>query len=393
MNFSWGVLMEYYDAHGKKATRKTKTRYYYDEDGKLTTVPTMADSRNEILDYLEACVQTEHPGVTREDLETAWGEQLQRLQPVLDYLEVLRTEYLEAGDRWRMISYSKAIKALKAVEVPIVSGKQAQKLRGIGSGIAKKIDEVLKTGGLRIVDVQAKEKIEEQAEKRRVMDLFQTIWNVGPAKAKQWYQQGYRTLEEIRKYEYSTLSEAQKETLKFNKQLREKIPRDEITHHKEFWEAPLYAIDTNAKFEIAGSYRRGASSSGDIDILITSKHNRDTLDRYIEALEDEGDIIYILQRSKNKVTTLAQMMREPEPRVAKIDFFYVPWDSWGTGLVAWTGSGEFVRAMRAEASREGYKLSEKDLTVKKTGRVIKTPTEESVFKALGMKYVPPEKRY
>lgn len=387
--------MQYYDQSGELLKRRGKaSAYYFGSEGKFTKVPTMTSSRKEILNFLEVCMKTHHPDLTRGDLEQMWDDQRNRLPEIIDYLEALKDKYAastDPKDRWRLITYNKALRVLKTVEVPIVSGKQAQKLPGIGAGISKKIDEILQTGGLKFIDVEGKA-VKERSEKRKVTDLFQGIWQVGSSKANQWYGQGYRTLEDIRRYELDTLSESQKETLKYYVDLQRKIPRKDIEYSKEFFEVALYAIPEdveNVKFALAGSYRRGLKTSGDLDILVSSKEiGRSILKQYVDALVEDGTVIYVLQESKNKITTLIQLFGG---KVAKADFFYVPWDSWGTGLLAWTGSKDFVVRMRADARRKGCKLTDESLS--KGGKTVPTPTEKSVFKALGMKYVPPEKRY
>ena len=384
--------MQYYDQSGKLLKRKTKApTYYFGAEGKFINVPAITGSRKEILDFLEVCMRTQHPGIVRGDLEEMWDEQRDRLPEIIDYIELLRDKYSaskDPKDRWRLITYNRALRVLKTVEVPIVSGKQAEKLRGIGKGISKKIDEILQTGGLKLIDVEGKA-VKERSEKRRITDLFQGIWQVGPSKANQWYGQGYRTLEDIKEYEYHTLTEAQKETLKYYEHLQQRISREDIEYSKEFFEIPLYVMDPDAKFALVGSYRRGLSSLGDMDILVSSeKIGKPLLKKYVAALLVEGDVIHVLSESKDRITTLIQLFGG---KVAKADFFCVPWNSWGTGLIGRTGSKDFVVAMRADARRKGYKLTNESLS--KGGKIIPTPTERSVFKALGMKYVPPEKRY
>ena len=49
----------------------------------------------------------------------------------------------------------------------------------------------------------------------------------------------------------------------------------------------------NASMQIVGSYRRGAKSSGDIDVIITDKeHNPDLLNKFIDKLVQEKIILH-----------------------------------------------------------------------------------------------------
>jgi hypothetical protein len=58
--------------------------------------------------------------------------------------------YSAQGDRWRALTYRKAIHAIEAHHAPIRSGKEAKMIDGVGQSIAKKIDEIVATGHLKI---------------------------------------------------------------------------------------------------------------------------------------------------------------------------------------------------------------------------------------------------
>ena len=67
---------------------------------------------------------------------------------ILHELEKLLERYTAQGDRWRIFSYRKAIRAIKDYEKPLRSGKEAGLLQGVGKKIADKIDEIIATGTL-----------------------------------------------------------------------------------------------------------------------------------------------------------------------------------------------------------------------------------------------------
>ena len=69
-------------------------------------------------------------------------------QLIIDELEKLLERYLAQGDRWRIFSYRKAIRAIKSYQKPIHSGEEAYLLPGIGQKIADKISEIIATGRL-----------------------------------------------------------------------------------------------------------------------------------------------------------------------------------------------------------------------------------------------------
>ena len=67
---------------------------------------------------------------------------------ILEQLKKLLDRYTAQGDRWRIFSYRKAIKAIEANKQAIHSGKEAFLIPGVGQKIADKIDEIIATGRL-----------------------------------------------------------------------------------------------------------------------------------------------------------------------------------------------------------------------------------------------------
>ena len=67
---------------------------------------------------------------------------------IIQELEKLFERFAAQGDRWRSLSYRKAIHAIETCHKTIRSGEEALKLDGVGHSIAVKIDEILSTGHL-----------------------------------------------------------------------------------------------------------------------------------------------------------------------------------------------------------------------------------------------------
>lgn len=364
-----------YDFQGN---RKKKGGYYKTVSNRLTPIPTLSSTRQQIMDYMEVCTN-----LPRADLEETWNDKMKVNELIVDYLEILKFKYDEEKDRFRSRAYFRAAKAIKNSPTPILSGKQAQSLEGIGLGIAKKIDEIAITGSLQFIDKEGKQAVEKRRHKRDVVNKFMGIWGVGRVQAETWYRQQYKSFADLEKH--TTLAKNQKLSIRYHKDLTTPIPRDVIDEYRKTVESLLHELDPKVRLEVGGSYRRGASFSGDIDFIISSSDKG-----IIENIAEKLKGVHILQKGKSKISVI---LRLPNGQMAQVDFFYVAPKHWGAGLVGWTGSGEFNRMLRATATRRGYKLSEKTLSVRETGKVVDTPTEKSVFKALGMKYVPPDRRY
>lgn len=125
---------------------------------------------------------------------------------------------------------------------------------------------------------------------------------------------------------------------------------------------------------IAGSYRRGALSSLDIDIVTTAPINH-LVDNRIEYIT----------RGPNKCMCL---WKDP---IVCVDLVHCEPAAYVPTLFYLTGSGRFNQQVRAHAAKLGMKLSEHGL-VDRHGRHIVVKSEEELFQALGLAYVLPEER-
>ena len=81
----------------------------------------------------------------------------------------------------------------------------------------------------------------------------------------------------------------------------------------------------------------------------------------------------------------------PEHKIRRLDLRWVPKDVWVFATLYFTGCGELNIKMRQKAITMGLTLNEYCLT-SSTGEAIVCPTEEAIFAALEMGYLPPTKR-
>lgn len=205
----------------------------------------------------------------------------------------------------------------------------------------------------------------------KVLKLFTSIHAVGPKKAKQWIEEGYKTLNDLKDVE---MTKAQQLGYMYVDDLNEKIPRDEIRTIEE------YIKDRIPEAVVCGSYRRGAQMSGDIDVLVKGGN----IELAVEAI---GDILIgTLSLGKNKYMGLCRML----DKVRRIDILTIKDDSWYYSLLYFTGSKKMNIAMRRKAKDMGFTLNEFKLS--KDNENIPASSEEEIFKALDMKYLSPEKR-
>ena len=169
-----------------------------------------------------------------------------------------------------------------------------------------------------------------------------------------------------------------------------------------------YGLDDSNKFclIICGSFRRKKPFSGDIDVLLTkfdskrkdTKKNSTYLPHFIHKLKkprrqnDNKPFLLDDMTDKNIVTKYMGFSKYLDNPVRRIDIRFIPYDSYHTATLYFTGSGELNKKMRQIAKDQGYKLSEYELSDIKTKKKVKINSEEDVFKKLGMDYIKPEFR-
>ena len=310
---------------------------------------------------------------------------------IIDNLNILAKYYKKTGDHWRQQAYQRAIISLKSHPDKITDIKQIKGLKGIGKTMLTKIKEFLDTGQIRKVE-EVKNLLEKEThknEKEATIDVFRGIWGVGDVKAKELWKLGYKSIADVRKNP-KILNNLQKIGLKYYEDLLKPLPRKYL----DIFNVILRYI-LNKKFgknsytmDIAGSYRRGESYSGDMDVLITSK--KFNLSDFIKLMEEWGMISAILSMKSEKFMGIVHCP-SGDWHHFRMDIEFLPEEEYGAGLLYFTGSKGFNISMRMDAKKKGMILNQHGL-FKLDGTRIPVFTEKEIFKELGMKYVPPDRR-
>src|SRR5438876_2789689 len=144
----------------------------------------------------------------------------------------------------------------------------------------------------------------------------------------------------------------------------------------------LSELDGVEKITAAGSLRRGRETVGDLDLLVTGPAAGAVLDRFV-AHPKVGEI---LGRGENKAS--AKVGHEG----LQVDVRALPRESYGAGLQYFTGSKEHNVALRTRAVKMGFKLSEYGLFRSEDDTLVCSETEEQIYEALGLRWIPPEMR-
>lgn len=343
--------------------------------GNRLPIPTRTSSKKEILTYIEAFI----PYTNFSELGELWDLYMKKKKSIISYLEIVRDGYYAKGEKGKVHGYNRAISVIKKLKIPIVSGNQAMKYKGIGPKIGRKIDEILDTSALE----KAKEIGEEE------IKIFTDIWGIGPAKARSLYNKGFRSVKQLqndKQAQMELLSLNERVGLEFYDYLKLKIPHSDITSIRMKLRKLAIEVDNKMRFCICGSYRRKVPYSGDIDILISSKMESDVLGKYVNLLYRENIVIRTLALGKKKFMGIARIKGIPR----RLDIRFIKPESWGPAVLYFTGSKEFNILIRQEAKEKGFKLNEYHL--KKGDKIIPINNERDIFKALGLPYFSPEYR-
>ncbi len=133
-----------------------------------------------------------------------------------------------------------------------------------------------------------------------------------------------------------------------------------------------------SRIAVAGSLRRRKETIGDVDIL---------------AVADSDDIMGVFTGMDRVEKILVQGDTKSSVRLQgglQVDLRIVGAGSFGSALQYFTGSRDHNIAMRQRAIRQGYKLNEYGLF--DGDRQVAGETEEAVYGALGLAWIPPELR-
>lgn len=314
---------------------------------------------------------------------------------VNDALELFARIADSRGDRFRATAYRRAQIA------PSRAGKSiAQKIEEYkATGHIKELDDLLRTP-----DVSA-------------YIIFGSILGFGPSTIRTLINNKILTRQELQNaIAHYTFIPTREQILgiTYYDDLQRRIPRDQVARTSETIIAEIFRVVdrefANIKHEgaivsVAGSFRRGAPSSRDIDILVALptqrplakpkfrvKHARDDIDsmflRLVRAqLNGDSRFIDVLSLGEQRFTFLYKWNH-----VMLIDIVCVPRESYFASLLYFTGSQLFNIWMREMFKLRGYKLNQYGLQKKSTKELIYLESEQHAFEILGIPYIPPHNR-
>ena len=182
--------------------------------------------------------------------------------------------------------------------------------------------------------------------------------------------------------------ENMKEAIAFAETARGRIRIGEAMPLADALVAELGALPFVERIAYAGSLRRGRETIGDLDILAAATDAKPLMDAFV----GRGEVARILGHgdSKSSVLTKSGVL---------VDLRVVPLDRFGAALMYFTGSKEHNIALRERAIAQGMRLNEYGLFrenaqggVDEGAVPVAAASEEEVYAALGLDWVPPTMR-
>lgn len=144
----------------------------------------------------------------------------------------------------------------------------------------------------------------------------------------------------------------------------------------------LSALPGIEKLSPAGSFRRGRETVGDLDLLAAGPGAEPALEAFVKLPK----VHEVLGRGVNKASATFGI------EGIQVDLRALPSQSYGAAMQYFTGSKEHNITLRSRALKMGLTLNEYGLFPLEGDEPVAGVTEEEVYGALGLDWIPPELR-
>lgn len=296
---------------------------------------------------------------------------------------------IEGANTFRIRAYQNAARVIDEHAEPIAGlaerdGEKLRELPGIGVDLSAKIEEIVRTGSFKAIR-EARRKSPKGA-----LELMQ-IPGIGPSKARVLAETlGIRSVAGLEKAAkagrisklagFGAASEKKILTeLAARSHGEQRIARAEAAQYGESMLEYLRVLRGVKRADIAGSFRRGRETVGDLDILVECADGRAVCDRFVAY----PDVREVLAQGSTKASVVLRSGLQ-------IDLRVLDSKSYGAGLYYFTGSKAHNIAVRRMGQKRGLKINE--YGVFRGKRQLGGGHEIDVFSAVGLPLIPPELR-
>ena len=288
---------------------------------------------------------------------------------------------------FRVRAYESASQAIaaQASDLGRLTSRELQQIEGIGRSTAEKIRELLETGRV--------QKLEELRARHPpgVVALLR-IQGLGPkAIRKLRAALGVESIDALR----SALAEHRiRELAGFGAKSEERLEKAlaRLAAEGPLERTPiavalplanriverLREVPGVAHVSFCGSLRRFAETIGDVDVVAAASDAGPVM----EALVSMNVVERVLARGESKTSVVTH-------RGTQVDLRVVAEHQLGAALLYFTGSKGHNIKLRQRALARGLTLNEYALATVADGRVVASATEEQIYQALGLPWIPP----
>lgn len=291
----------------------------------------------------------------------------------------------------------------KSVAEMVSNHEDLSELPGIGKDLASKIEEIVKTGKLALL-----EKIHKQLPPE--IESLMKIQGLGPHRIKALYETlKIKSIADLKK---AVEAKKVRSLPGFGEKIEENVLREiarvkraegvlrlsQIEEEGEPLLEYLRKVKGVKNVIIAGSYRRAKETVRDIDMLVTCEHGSKVMGQFIKY----EDVDKVVSHGETRSTVILRSG-------VQVDLRVVPEESYGAALLYFTGSKAHNIAVRKLAVRKGLKINEygvfrgrgpgspareeaKGGAGRGQEKRVAGKTEEEVYKTVGLSYIEPELR-
>jgi len=298
----------------------------------------------------------------------------------------------QGANAFRVRAYRNGARAIRDLPESVASiledERDLTKIEGIGKGVAEKCAALVETGHLPQLE-EIKKEVPDS-----VLDMLR-VPNLGPKKAAVLYNElNISTLDQLKAAcEAEKVRELKGFGAKTEQTILQGLDIAKAANKRIYWadadeiaqalRAHLRDCPSIEQLELAGSYRRGRDTVGDLDVLVVSTD----VDEVMNRLAEFDGVANVIARGDTKMSIRLD-------NGLQIDLRVVPARSFGAALQYFTGSKDHNVVLRGLAKQKGLKINEWGV-FKVDGdeeEYIAGESEEDVYATLDLPVFPPELR-
>lgn len=409
-----------------------KVMKFIDDEGKPSSMTEEHDWRETSLKVagdasfdaqIELPIEDSRPDASKLSTASGWAcsrartiedkqEEVHRInsnpnKPIIDALEQLTSSYDITQDHlsnFKVKNLKHVVAQLKKLQT-WVGGMTDSDLENTIKGVGKKTLE-------KIREAEATHTLERlksiNTPQLKAKQIFETVWGIGPKDATWLASQNLYTIDDLRNNR-DLLNPTQRTGLDYYEHILQRIPRAEVAEIGATVKSAVERMCPEVVCIVCGSYRRGAATCGDIDVLLThptldSGSVKKVLGRFVREELHSGFLTVTLTGSGDQLDKFMGLCKLPGYSThRRIDIIAIPYNELPFALLYFTGSAYLNRSMRLKARKMGMSLSQhglkdgclwnsKQIKICEGEFVQGLTSEADIFDKLDIPYLEPEER-